>query len=154
MDDYLTKPIDPQQLYALLERVASASPPPEPSRRPATGRDYDAVLARVGGDRQFLSEISLLFTEDMPRHLAAIQRSLDMRDGQALQRAAHLLKGAAANFEASALVDVARTLEEMGRTAHFSDADRTWSLLMTEAGLLAGVLESYAFIPLPPLDAN
>ena len=39
---------------------------------------------------------------------------IDARDGEALRRAAHGLKGAAANFEADGVVGAARTLEEMG----------------------------------------
>ena len=75
MDEYLTKPIDAQELYAMLERVSSGPAPAEQTSRRAEGSVYEAVLARVGGDREFLAEISLLFSEDLPRHLAAIQRS-------------------------------------------------------------------------------
>ena len=154
MDEYLTKPIDPQQLYAMLDRVSRESAETGQPGRGAEGTVYDAVLARVGGDREFLSEISLLFIEDLPRHMAAIQLTLDARDGEALHRAAHVLRGAAANFEASALVAAARTLEEMGRTAQFVDSDPVWHTLRTEASVLAGVLETYTLTPSPPPDPH
>ncbi len=143
MDEYLTKPIDVQQLYAILDRVSRGSA--ATGSRGDVPRDtvYDAVFARMDGDREFLSEISLRFSEDLPRHLAAIQRTLDARDGEALHRAAHALIGAAANFEASALVAATRTLEEMGRTARFAESDRVWHTIRTEADILAGVLEAY-----------
>ncbi|MEP7307541.1 MAG: response regulator [Acidobacteriota bacterium] len=150
MDDYLTKPIDPQQLYTVLEQVSPGSAVAEEATRPVSGSIYETVLARVGGDVQFLSEISVLFTEDLPRHLAAIQRALETGDGEGLQRAAHVLKGAAANFEAAAVVDVTRTLEEMGRTRRFTDSDRAWRTLMEEASTLAAVLDTYALTPTPP----
>jgi len=152
MDDYLTKPIDPQQLYTVLERISPGSTAAEPAAQPGSGSVYDTVLARVGGDVQFLSEISVLFSEDLPRHLAAIQRTLAARDGEGLQRAAHVLKGAAANFEAAAVVDAARTLEEMGRTLSFGESDRVWRTLMEEAGSLSAVLETYA-LATPPAQA-
>lgn len=113
---------------------------------------YDAVLARVGGDREFLGEISVLFSEDLPRHLAAIRQTLDARDGEGLERAAHTLKGAAANFEAESVVAAARTLEEMGRTAQFTGSDEVWSTLLAEAGVLSQVLETYALTAAPPSD--
>jgi HPt (histidine-containing phosphotransfer) domain-containing protein len=94
-----------------------------------------------------------LFTEDLPRHLAAIQRALETRDGEGLERAAHVLKGAAANFEASAVVDAAKTLEEMGRARRFTDSDRAWRTLMEEASTLATVLDTYALTPTPPAQA-
>jgi len=150
MDDYLTKPIDPHQLYTVLERTSPGSAAVEQAAQPVSASVYEAVLARLGGDVQFLSEISVLFTEDLPRHLAAIQRALDARDGEGLQRAAHVLKGAAANFEASAVVDATRTLEEMGRTSRFTDSDRAWRTLMGAASTLAAVLDTYALTPTPP----
>src|SRR5262249_28549341 len=75
----------------------------------------EQVLARVGGDRQLLAEISRLFVDDAPSHLARMRRALDEGDAEALRRAAHALKGAAANFDAAAVVDAARGMEEAGR---------------------------------------
>src|SRR5207248_11684273 len=92
----------------------------------------DPVLARVGGDRELLAEISRLFLDDAPRHLERIRTALDTRDGEALRRAAHGLKGAAANFDADGVVNAARALEEMGRTAHFDDRDAAWRALSAE----------------------
>src|SRR5207253_7872959 len=85
------------------------------------------VLARVGGDRELLAEISRLFVEDAPRHLERIRVALDSLDGESLRRAAHGLKGAAANFDADAVVSAARTLEEMGRTVEFDGHEAAWS---------------------------
>jgi len=152
MDEYLTKPIDPQQLYGMLERVTSESVLTGQTRQIMDESVYDAVLARVGGDREFLGEISVLFSEDLPRHLAAIRQTLDARDGEGLERAAHTLKGAAANFEAESVVAAARTLEEMGRTAQFTGSDEVWSTLLAEAGVLSQVLETYALTAAPPSD--
>jgi two-component system, sensor histidine kinase and response regulator len=103
------------------------------------------VLARVGGDRELLVEISRLFVDDAPRHLEKIRRALDERDGESLRRAAHGLKGAAANFDAEGVVTAARALEEIGRTARF-DADASheaaWSALMIETDRLVTVLRT------------
>ena len=149
MDDYLTKPIDPAAAVrgpgACV--VGARRRPPRRSRR-AEGSVYEAVLARVGGDRQFLSEISVLFTEDLPRHLAAIQRALDARDGEALQRAAHVLKGAAANFEASARGRCRAHARRDGTHGAVRRVRRAWRTLMKEASTLAGVLETYTLTPI------
>ena len=125
MDDYVTKPLDSKRLCAIVEDLAA-------NRTPAAVEPSDAilepVLARVGGDRELLCEISRLFVEDAPRHLDAIERAIDRREAESLRRAAHGLKGAAANFDASAVVAAARELEEIGSTARFdraADALRT-----------------------------
>jgi two-component system, sensor histidine kinase and response regulator len=152
MDEYLTKPLHPDELHRVLGRLSGAAPSPKLVTERAGASEYDTVLERIGGDKVFLSEISALFNEDLPRHLAAIQRTLEARDGEGLQRAAHVLKGAAANFEASALVAAARSLEEMGRTAQFADADRIWPTLVAEATTFSAVLATYALTPSPPAE--
>src|SRR6185295_15325873 len=98
MDEYLTKPLDPRQLCLLVEQIAAGEVPAAAEESAAI--DVPAqVLARVGGDRELLAEISRLFVDDAPRHLERIRHALDARDGDALLRAAHGLKGAAANFD-------------------------------------------------------
>ena len=139
MDEYLTKPLDPRQLCALVEQMANgsgAAPRVEPAAIPLE------VLARVGGDRELLAEISRLFVDDAPVHLQKIRQALDASDGEALRRAAHGLKGAAANFDADAVVSAARELEEIGRTGHFNSAEALWQSLTSETDRLLVILRS------------
>jgi two-component system sensor histidine kinase/response regulator len=141
MDEYLTKPLDPRQMCALVEKMAGA---PDVASEPASEPPAipDEVLARVGGDRELLAEISRLFVDDAPRHLSKIREALDGRDGEALRRAAHGLKGAAANFDADGVVSAARTLEEMGRTGEFDTADAVWKTLTAESDRLISMLRT------------
>ncbi len=117
MDDYITKPFDSRNLCRLIEKAAGAAPsePPPPS---ATDLP-DEVLARVGGDRALLGEMIRLFAEDAPRTISRIRSAIDARDSAALRRAAHALRGAAANFEAADVVQAARRLEEIGQSGQF-----------------------------------
>jgi CheY-like chemotaxis protein len=146
MDEYLTKPLDPRQLCLLVEDMAAG-------RAVAVGSIVEAptvplqVLARVGGDRQLLAEISRLFVDDAPGHLDRIRRALDERDGEALRRAAHGLKGAAANFEADGVVNAARVLEEIGRTAQFDEHETAWRTLTVETDRLIAVLRTVNIKP-------
>jgi CheY-like chemotaxis protein len=139
MDDYVTKPLDSKRLCAIVEDLAA-------NRTPAAFEPSDAilepVLARVGGDRQLLSEISRLFVEDAPRHLDAIERAIDRREAESLRRAAHGLKGAAANFDASAVVAAARELEEIGSSAQFDRAADALTILHEETDRLLVLLRA------------
>jgi len=142
MDDYLTKPLDSRQLCAAVERAAGLQAAPEADNHHASLSDR--VLARVGGDHELLADISRLFIEDAPRHLDAIRAALDRSDGDALARAAHALKGAAANFEHDRLVDAARVMEETGRASRFSDGEAQWRELSTAASDLISLLQAVA----------
>jgi CheY-like chemotaxis protein/HPt (histidine-containing phosphotransfer) domain-containing protein len=139
MDEYLTKPLDPRQLCALVEAIAGGAPVERRDEPPTISME---VLGRVGGDRELLAEISRLFVDDAPRHLKRIRAALDARDGDALRRGAHGLKGAAANFDADAVVSAARALEEIGRTGDFNGADAAWESLTVETDRLISVLRT------------
>jgi signal transduction histidine kinase/DNA-binding response OmpR family regulator/HPt (histidine-containing phosphotransfer) domain-containing protein len=140
MDEYLTKPLDPRHLCALVEQMAgdggSGNHGGEPLAIPME------VLARVGGDRELLAEISRLFVDDAPRHLKKIREALDARDGESLRRAAHGLKGAAANFDAEGVVNAARALEEIGRTGEFDAHAAAWQALVVETDRLISALRT------------
>jgi signal transduction histidine kinase/CheY-like chemotaxis protein len=145
MDDYLTKPLDSKRLCETVERIVGAhgaAPAEASDEHLAAGAISDVVLARVGGDRQLLAEISRLFLDDAPRHLERIRSALDARDGEALRRAAHGLKGAAANFDAEGVVDAARALEEMGRKAAFDRPEDAWRTLAAETDRLLTFLRT------------
>jgi CheY-like chemotaxis protein/HPt (histidine-containing phosphotransfer) domain-containing protein len=142
MDEYLTKPLDSHRLCAIVEALAANRRPTPPGDDDVNADPLDAVLARVGGDRQLLAEISRLFIEDAPRHLDEIGRAIDAADGEALRRAAHGLKGAAANFEAESVVDLARDLETIGRTKEIDRAPRALDRLRVEVDRLLATLRT------------
>ena len=139
MDEYLTKPLDPRHLCALVEEMAGA---PAAAPRGELVTVPVGVLARVGGDRELLAEISRLFVDDAPRHLEKIRQALDARDGESLRRAAHALKGAAANFDAEGVVSAARALEEIGRSGEFDAHDAAWQALTLETDRLVSILRT------------
>ena len=83
-----------------------------------------------------------MFVDDAPRHLEKIRQALDTQDGESLRRAAHGLKGAAANFDASAVVAAARELEEIGSTAQFERAADALTALHAETDRLLVLLRA------------
>ena len=139
MDEYLTKPLDSRLLCVLVESLAGVT---TRGGGEASLPVPDRVLARVGGDRQLLAEISRLFVADAPQHLERIRAALDARDAESLRRAAHGLKGAAANFDADGVVTAARELEDMGRNAHFVGHEHAWRALTVETERLISLLRA------------
>jgi PAS domain S-box-containing protein len=125
MDDYLAKPIRAGVLFEAIDRVApvgGAAAPKEadapresaPGGRPGVF-DAPAALSRLGGDRALLAEIARLFLDGLPGRMRDIKNALAARDGQAIERAAHALKGALGNLEATAAFEAAHRLETLGR---------------------------------------
>lgn len=87
--------------------------------------DLQLALSRVGGDKQLLQEIAVLFIEDCPRAFAEIREAVAAGDAAKLENAAHALKGSVANFGARNAVETAFRLEQMGRANKLSDAAET-----------------------------
>jgi HPt (histidine-containing phosphotransfer) domain-containing protein len=91
--------------------------------------DRALALERVGGDTELLQEVARLFLDDCPNSIASIRSAIEAQDAKALERAAHNLKGAVANFGAEATVHAARRLEEMGRTGQLDQVETAFQAL-------------------------
>jgi CheY-like chemotaxis protein/HPt (histidine-containing phosphotransfer) domain-containing protein len=141
MDGYLSKPIDPQMLFAAVEQAADVPTSLPPA---ATGAiDRDEMLQRLGGDQTLFDDVVALFLEDCPVRLAAIKAAVDARDGDAIRKTAHTLKGAAGNLAAGGLFEAARVLERLGAEARFDAAEGAWRRLSAEASAVLDQLRRF-----------
>ena len=126
MDAYVAKPIQAAELFAAFEGLASPSSAPSGSdhreKAAAGGFDREALLARFRGDAGLLQRLADVFREDCPHMLADIQKALRAGNAEAVARAAHAFKGAAANFGAGAVVNAAKRVEAAGREGNLSQA--------------------------------
>lgn len=85
--------------------------------------DRESALARVGDDEDLLSELVRIFLDDYPNSLREMQEALAQGNSKLLERAAHSLKGAVANFGAEDVVKEAFELERLGRSGNLSHAN-------------------------------
>ncbi len=134
MDDYVSKPIDPEELRkavgrwspaesagrAEAARAAAVEPPAKSARKPVV--DRDALLVRLGGDEDLLREVVQIFLEDTPRQLEAMTRALAAQDGPTLRRLAHTLKGSSGTACATSLQAAALALETAAARGDFASA--------------------------------
>ena len=76
--------------------------------------DREAIMERVEGNIELLRDIVQLFQDDSPKLMATIRDAVSRRDGNALERAAHTLKGVISNFGAQAAFEASLKLEKFG----------------------------------------
>ena len=110
MDEYVPKPIRVDDLFSVIEGLASALPGNEtPAGQSSRGAgnhpekdvfEVEAALEGLGGDVDLLREISDLFLSGLPENLNEIGRAVASGDAEALERSSHSLKGAIGNFGA------------------------------------------------------
>jgi CheY-like chemotaxis protein len=113
MDDFLTKPVRPEDLVDALARVIGEEPVVDRS-----------VLARLGEalDEHTVAQIADAFLAQAADQLATIAQS---EDEAAVKRAAHILRTGAATVGAVAVEGIAGEIERTG--------DRTLSRRLAEA---------------------
>jgi HPt (histidine-containing phosphotransfer) domain-containing protein len=84
--------------------------------------DRKALLERVGGNEQFLTELLVLFLDEVPKLIKAIDNSIDINDEEVLYRSAHTLKGSAGNISALELYEVSLQLEQAAKVGDLLQA--------------------------------
>ena len=104
--------------------------------------DREVALARVGGDLQLLREIANLFLENYTPWIEELREAATRGDAQALERAAHGIKGSVSTFGARDAVEAAQHIEQLGRRHDFSEVLQAVGLLELALAMLRPELES------------
>ena len=116
MDAYISKPINAEELMEVLESFSDPTvpvvAPPEPVRAVL---NYQVALSRVGDDHALLVDLGRLFRGECAKLFAEIREAAGRGDMDALQRAAHSLKGSVATFAADDAVNAAIKIETLAR---------------------------------------
>ena len=125
MDDYITKPVKPDKLAAMLDRwlrhpAMVDSPPIAATPTPGDVLDRSVLdglrrLERPGGPR-LVETVTGLFLEDTPQRLAELRDCVEQSDAVRLAKTAHTLKGSAANLGAREMVGICARLQELGES--------------------------------------
>ncbi|MFZ0484767.1 MAG: response regulator, partial [Desulfobacterales bacterium] len=139
MDDYVSKPINPEALFSIINKVARKSQGAKAQKRtqPSQGSktfspttfDLSGALETVLGSKDLFREIAGLFLENCSDYIARIKKGIAENDGGILEREAHSLKGAIGNFGAREAYEVADRLEKLGKEGEMAAAAERFSNL-------------------------
>ncbi|QEG33125.1 hybrid sensor histidine kinase/response regulator [Bythopirellula goksoeyrii] len=153
MDNYVSKPFRPVELFAAIEELDSRPSesvvrlPVETSEKDNSSTDLlpafnrAEALVNVGGSDEFLREMVQLFLTECPKQLAEIEKTHSEGDQQALARAAHTFKGSVSMFAAEAATAAAKQIEEMSRSGDLGEYDQAWFELQQRADELVAALK-------------
>lgn len=154
MSDYLSKPIEPDDLYAMMEKWLITPPEQElvathatqsvtslassiqlPSEPMTTDNstidiwDRPSALKRLGGKEKLLDKLLVLFLSEASERVTELQQAVDAEDSENTRILAHTVKGSAANISALQLQDVASKLEQAATNADISEFSVLYSEL-------------------------
>ena len=120
MDDYLAKPIEPEELAQVLAKWLGR---PAPAGKCSAGKtaapedcdqvfDRSGLLKRLAGNHGLAERLVREFLVDTPSQLRILRKLLEDGDADSARRQAHKVKGAAANLSAGPLREAAFHTEQ------------------------------------------
>jgi len=118
MDDYISKPINRDDLEAVVTRNAKgffSSGPRSEEISPQKSIDKHDMLQRFGGNQDLLRTATTIFPDEAAKVLAALERSRSGGSSKGVELHAHTLKGLCKMFEAAAAARAAHELEKIAR---------------------------------------
>ncbi len=150
MDEYVAKPLDPDEVFSVIERLSLASDelaeaaqseldPGDPG--PGFPIDLDAALPRFGGDFAFFIELLGDFITQLIEQHEQMSAALGAGEAGKLARLAHSLKGLAANFSAGRLSKLTEVLEAQSKAGDLTGAPELLDDIKEEIPSLQAFLE-------------
>jgi signal transduction histidine kinase/DNA-binding response OmpR family regulator len=148
MDDFISKPFHPDDIAAVLGRLADGKGGDGTTNIPHTelsvvadqatvpvsivGQEADVVfdreelLERLGGKGELIPRFLAMFSKNSVGYLEALRQGIHAGDAEQVRIQAHSIKGAAANISALKIMETAAALEVMARDGN---SDRWGELL-------------------------
>lgn len=158
MDDYISKPIDPEELLRVIRKwtrskMNVSSPEPEIRHADEAGvRDDNApetspvdlksAMSRFDDDREFYKEMLREFLNYVPDQVRELEEAIASGDAEKVQKSAHSIKGAAGNLSAHNIFSTALNIENKGREHAIADASGFMGGLKTEIRRLGDFAET------------
>ncbi|MBV5316535.1 MAG: response regulator [Desulfobulbaceae bacterium] len=161
MNDYLTKPVTPQILIAVLDQwlPGEGQPSGEPAVKSAQRRrepagvaglsvwDKDGMVARLMDDEPLARTIAAGFLDDLPRQIEALRLALEVGDGPGVERLAHTIKGAAANVGGETVRAAALAIEQATAAGQRDAAEGHMAQMETAFAQLTAVMAPFCREP-------
>jgi HPt (histidine-containing phosphotransfer) domain-containing protein len=141
MDDYVAKPIRPNELAQALSRARPLAGRTATVEGAGAGLDTSAVedLRELGGD-DFLAEVIDTFLSDAPTLVATLRTTHEQGETEELRRTAHTLKSNGQTFGAGRFSELCRELEERAKSDELNGAAELLDRIEQEYAALEATL--------------
>lgn len=165
MNDYLPKPIKPEQLLQLLDKLcgcpapmvegAETSNPPvvSESNEVSDGLGEDLVvfaqkelLERLGGRLEMVPRFVTLFCKGVLPQLEGLATALESDDADGVRRHAHAIKGSAGNIAALRMQRTAAMVEKAAKDGDLAELPQQLAILQQEYSEFVAVATALGFM--------
>jgi CheY-like chemotaxis protein len=137
MDGYVSKPIKKEDLIEAIDNFTGngyGAGRDDAAAMPVSKAVFDReeMLEQLEGDEELFQKLIALFTENTPKILDEIRKSITGHDSGVLATASHKLVGSLGAFRAGHPRDLAMRLEERARLGDFGKAQEIFTNLERE----------------------
>ena len=169
MNDYLSKPVNPDQLLTILKQYLKFSGSGKLRTSPlqnlestqtlestdklesSDGQnkvidltwDKEGALIRIGGNEALLKTLAGIFTRDGLKQLNELKTSVSEEDYQEATHIAHSIKGVAANLGGLKLQSVAAAVESAAKNRDLATLDTQMSDFEDQTQALISIFDRY-----------
>lgn len=136
MDDFLSKPLQGEQIASIIHRCVFGSEVAEvefasPHQNSTTWEENAAwaeqqALARCAGEPALLAEIIAEFLQSVVRWRAMLEKALTDQHSDSFRQTIHTLKGSASYFSPSQLIEQVVLLENAAKLEDWSQIQGHW----------------------------
>jgi two-component system sensor histidine kinase/response regulator len=157
MDDYLSKPINPEQLSMVLNKWAAplqtendSSPARDPDPVIASPEstdsgliiDFDLLDDYFGDDPQTVNKLLALFESSTTRLLSSLQDAIGRRESAAVHALTHELRGSCGNIGIDRMAHISAKLESSVATRDWAQVDELHQTLRAAFADVVAVIAS------------
>ena len=144
MDDYITKPVKPEELQGALERSAAVASPVPATEAGEAPVDMEIIAnlrdLQEPDEPDFVTELIDVLFEELPQKVRAIEDAAASGDAYRVNRLAHSLKSSAGNLGAMPLSRHFHALERMGADGNVSTVPSLVAAVNAEFARVKAVL--------------
>jgi HPt (histidine-containing phosphotransfer) domain-containing protein len=158
MDDYLSKPVRPDDIRKMIEKwgpKASAGPPPnvpaavedtkvpcgKASDEKTAVLDWERLMEMADNDRDMLKELVSLYLQETEQQMEQLGAAVASSSAPEVKRLAHKCAGGSATIGVGRLVPLLRKLEQQGEEGHLETSGLLYKKARKEFGILRDHLE-------------
>jgi len=142
MDDYVSKPIEAQELLVAIEKWTKSSDEEDTdAAQDEWGKkrqfrdvvfDCETAIGRFGGDEEFFKRMLIEFLDYAPKQLKTLDEAIGRGDAEMIGREAHSLKSLAGQMGANRVGNVSLLLELLAEGGDLEGATEYIAKLRTE----------------------
>ncbi len=147
MNAFLAKPCKPQDVIRMVESLGAATPAARMtegralSSSPLNVAEFQRVM-REAGIEATAAKILLVFREDAPGKMAALDAAVGARDADEIRMAAHAFKSAATTVRAGNLATLLSEVERSGKSGDVHHAEELIGQVRSEVGSVIAFLDA------------